>query len=354
MQMFPTTISQKTWTQTQHFRLKDRRINDHERRNHRNQVILLMSRVHRRNAELKVEINRKKERKRKPQEEPEAPVKPKWIRPPLPQPDVYEMPPKEKSLFEILKEEKIAPTKRYAKKPKELDTFIPFVVPWEQSPALITQEGMGAFGARRNPHMNIKPGVSDKLLTLFEEGCKTAASQKGEHAFGSQRNNYATIVDSHHYESDSKLKLSESIIPLQHRAALCDQSNMSMGNLRAQTTKVEYGRNLKPGIDPESHKFLSRQFKSNSSTVAGSNVIDRPRGNITHMADGTEIKFDRASDGSVSRIFSIDNIEQKKGADFGSFRPLIQEVEGDVRTLTYDEERLIKLVVPYQTAASLR
>ncbi|KAI6173489.1 hypothetical protein M3Y98_01087000 [Aphelenchoides besseyi] len=259
--MFSTTISPKTWIQTQRSRSKNRRINVLERRNLRNQVILLMGRAHRRNAELKVEINQKKERKRKPQEEPEAPVKPKWIRPPLPQPDVYEMPPK---------------------------------------------------GAKRNPHMNIKDGhvklkqgviKSENTLTLFEEGAKTAASQKGEHAFGAQRNNYVTVVDSHQYESDSKLKLCESIIPMQSRAALCDQSNMSIGNLRAQ---------------------------------------------------GTEIKFDRASDGSVSRIFSIDTIEQKKGADFGSFRPLIQEVEGDVRTLTYDEERLIKLVVPYQTAASLR
>lgn len=69
--------------------------------------------------------------------------------------------PKEKSLVETLREgvrDGIAPVKMYKKKPKELATFIPFIVPWENTPALESQEGMGAFGAKRNPHLNISEG----------------------------------------------------------------------------------------------------------------------------------------------------------------------------------------------------
>lgn len=46
--------------------------------------------------------------------------KPKWVPPPRTPPEPYEFPPEEKKLCDILKEEKIPPTKRYAKKPKEL------------------------------------------------------------------------------------------------------------------------------------------------------------------------------------------------------------------------------------------
>lgn len=45
---------------------------------------------------------------------------------------------------------------------------------------------------------------SQSTLTLFEEGAKSVASQKGQHAFGAHRANVDNVVDSHKYESDDK------------------------------------------------------------------------------------------------------------------------------------------------------
>lgn len=80
------------------------------------------------------------------------------------------MPPNEKTLCEILKEEKISPTKRYAKKFQPKYSFIkklkmdfrvvtiPFIIPWEQTASLQTQNGMNAFGAIRDPNIHINEG----------------------------------------------------------------------------------------------------------------------------------------------------------------------------------------------------
>ena len=49
----------------------------------------------------------------------------------------------------------------------------------------------------------------------------------------------------------------------------------------------------------------------------------------------------------MPRIFSNDFITEKSGADFGAFRPLIVESVGGYK-MTPNEEKLCKLVVPYQ------
>ncbi|VDN43057.1 unnamed protein product [Gongylonema pulchrum] len=77
------------------------------------------------------------------------------------------MPPDEKKLCDILKEEKIPPTRRYAKKPKHLDVLIPFKIPWEHLPALQTQVGMGAFGHARDANIKVDHG-SKELVQVSE------------------------------------------------------------------------------------------------------------------------------------------------------------------------------------------
>uniref|UniRef100_A0A1I7VPZ0 Splicing factor 3B subunit 2 n=1 Tax=Loa loa TaxID=7209 RepID=A0A1I7VPZ0_LOALO len=100
-------------------------------------------------------------RKRRPKEKKKKP-KLQWIPPPRPPPEPYEMPPEEKKLADILKEEKIPPTKRYARRPQHLDVFIPFEIPWENLPALQTQEGMGAFGHTRDANIKV-----DQVLSIW-------------------------------------------------------------------------------------------------------------------------------------------------------------------------------------------
>jgi hypothetical protein len=118
-------------------------------------------------------------------------------------------------------------------------------------------------------------------------------------------------------------------------------------------------------MDKEGNKFLSRQFKSNSSLVAGSNVMDRKRNVIqpvnvssfsayfNNLFQGVELRFNKASDGIVPKLFAIDDIDTKSGSDFGAFRPTISHDEGGYN-MTYDQEKMCKYVIPYQTAPSLR
>lgn len=43
-------------------------------------------------------------------------------------------------------------------------------------------------------------------------------------------------------------------------------------------------------------------------------------------------------------------ISTRSGVEFGAFRPLIHESTGGYK-MSYDEERLCKLVIPYQVIA---
>lgn len=103
---------------------------------------------------------------------------------------------------------------------------IPFIIPWEQTASLQTQNGMNAFGAIRDPNIHVNEGQikliqviayssilikfkgalkSETLLPLFEENTKYHASQKGQTSFGAHRKNVNNIVDHHIYESSSKV-----------------------------------------------------------------------------------------------------------------------------------------------------
>lgn len=55
------------------------------------------------------------------------------------------------------------------------------------------------------------------------------------------------------------------------------------------------------------------------------------------------------SESIVPKIFSNDMISTKSGADFGAFRPLVHKSTGGYK-MSYDEERLCKLVIPYQVS----
>ena len=98
---------------------------------------------------------------------------------------------------------------------------------------------MGAFGAARNPHININDGhiklkegklKSEQTLTLFEEGTKNCASQHGQRAFGSKRSNVDQIEDSHKYKTEINLN---STIPMINKGLLTHQDD-SFGNIRSQ------------------------------------------------------------------------------------------------------------------------
>ncbi|VDO55267.1 unnamed protein product [Brugia timori] len=134
-------------------------------------------------------------------------MKPQWIPPPRPPPEPYEMPPDEKKLADILKEEKIPPTKRYARKPQHLDVFIPFEIPWENLPALQTQEGMGAFGHTRGASIKVDQGSkhlvqgdlhSETLIPLFSQA--VGDNRSGMLPFGSYRRNVSDVIDNHKFD----------------------------------------------------------------------------------------------------------------------------------------------------------
>jgi len=60
-----------------------------------------------------------------------------------------------------------------------------------------------------------------------------------------------------------------------------------------------------------------------------------------------ELKMAKMSDGIVPKIFSTDDINTRSGAEFGAFRPLKTKSTGGYR-MSFDEEVLCKLVIPYQ------
>lgn len=59
------------------------------------------------------------------------------------------------------------------------------------------------------------------------------------------------------------------------------------------------------------------------------------------------MKCARLSETIVPKIFSNEGISTKSGSNFGAFRPLIHESVGGYN-LTYDDEILCKLAIPYQ------
>uniref|UniRef100_A0A1I7ZJF3 Uncharacterized protein n=1 Tax=Steinernema glaseri TaxID=37863 RepID=A0A1I7ZJF3_9BILA len=111
---------------------------------------------------------------------------------------------------------------------------------------------------------------------------------------------------------------------------------------------------MTPKCDPLSNSFISRQFASNSSEKAGSFIMDCRRGQLPNVQPSEEFewKHDPMSETIVPRLFNIQDIDQRSGADFGAFRPLIHSSEGGYR-MTFDEEILCRLVIPFQTAPSL-
>ncbi|KAI1716407.1 hypothetical protein DdX_07457 [Ditylenchus destructor] len=283
----------------------------------------------------------------------------RWVRPPITPPEPVEMPPNERRLYEILKEELkdgLRPVKRYIRKDKPKEVVLPMNIPWEHLAALESQAGMGAFGQQRDPKIKIEDGEiklvqgnlkSETVLPLFENNTKYFASQKGFAGFGGHRKNVDQVVDHHIYESSSKLQLCEGIIPKIMMGTIAEHDMRSFGSLRPQNMKVRYREGMKEGFDKESNTFLSRQFKPNSSDTAGSRVIDRRRGIVA-----TDMKHSRLSECIVPKMFSNDEICTKEGADFGSFRPLISQSTGGYN-MNPDDEKLCKFVIPYQTGPSL-
>ncbi|VDM59804.1 unnamed protein product [Angiostrongylus costaricensis] len=331
---------------------------------------------------------KKKKPKRKPgkskspdnNQEKGIPLKKRWVppvkilEPPIP------MPPNEKTLAEMNKEERIPPVQRYSKKPKSVDVFIPFVIPWEQWPAIMTQEGMGAFGKPRDAAIKVDPGSkelkqgdlkSETVIPLLNDN-RGQANRSGMLPFGSRRLNLGVIVDNHKYfmqDVSNKRFLcqkgsSEGIIPLLGRGAI-DHGHLKAGDLRPQViaqfhrsttnhlhdsfiqvVNVEYTDKMDPGMDKSSHAFISRYFASNSKEKVGTNIIDRRRGEVAPCGPQA-----RDSEQMIPLMFDGRSVEQKEGSEFGSFRPLITTATGGY-IMTYDDELRCKNAIPFQVSAN--
>ncbi|KAJ1363336.1 hypothetical protein KIN20_023180 [Parelaphostrongylus tenuis] len=313
-------------------------------------------------------MNQKRRRKRprrKPLEKRRSPENPddnqrenippkrRWIPPIKSLESPIPMPPKEKTLAEINKEERIPPGQRYAKKPKSIDVSIPFVIPWEQWPALMTQEGMGAFGKPRDASTKVDLGSkelkqgdlkSETVIPLLNDN-RGQANRSGMLPFGSRRLNLGVVVDNHNYSMQDN-GTSEGIIPLLGRGAI-DHGHLKAGDLRPQVANVEYTDKMDAGMDKSSHGFISRYFVSNSKEKAGTNIIDRRRGEVAPCAPQA-----RESENMIPLMFDGRSVEQKEGSEFGSFRPLISTTTGGY-VMTYDDELRCKNAIPFQTAPSL-
>ncbi|OZC09049.1 hypothetical protein X798_03980 [Onchocerca flexuosa] len=295
-------------------------------------------------------------RKKRPRQRKKK-SKPQWIPPPRPPPEPYIMPPEEKKLVDILKEEKIPPTKRYARKPQHLDVFIPFEIPWENLPALQTQEGMGSFGHTRGASIKVDQGSKDlvqgdlhseTVIPLFSQA--VGDNRSGMLPFGSYRRNISDLKESNRLIP----KLMQGAIQPQNAETLFGQIRNQISFFHKATPNVKYLDYMSPSCDPGSHGFISRQFAPTSTEKAGSTIMDRRR-NVIANAQGTGNDigvFDRASESIMPLLFNVQDIYLKSGTDFGAFRPLISESEGGYR-MTLDDEMKCKLIVPYQTSPSL-
>ncbi|VDL73491.1 unnamed protein product, partial [Nippostrongylus brasiliensis] len=308
-------------------------------------------------ADFTIPSPKQKKHKKKPKEKDPLPKKPTWV-PPIKAQEPIPMPPKEPTLAERNKEERIPPTRRYAKKPRSHEVYIPFVIPWEQTPALITQEGMGAFGKPRDANIKVSQGSkelkqgaleSETVLPLLNDR-RGLANRSGMLPFGNRRLNVGSTVDNHNYQMPSD-STSEGIIPLLSRGAQ-QQGHLSASNLRPQVLTlafsvpvIAYSDNMEPDMDKMSHGFVSRYFKPTSKQKAGTHIIDRRRGEIAPCG------LQRLeSEGMIPMMFDGRAVMQKEGSDFGSFRPLIASSTGGY-LMTYDEELLCKMAIPFQEIA---
>uniref|UniRef100_A0A914H224 Uncharacterized protein n=1 Tax=Globodera rostochiensis TaxID=31243 RepID=A0A914H224_GLORO len=258
------------------------------------------------------------------------------------------------------------PVKMYARRRASADLVaLPNVLPWEACPLLQSQAGMVPFGSARDPNIRVHEGRSplvqgalhsDTVLPLFaqcERQC-TSQARDGLAAFGAHRRNVQRVQDSHEYETDDKLYMSEGIIPRQMLGSIQPaELNHLWGKPRSQTIKVTLKEGMREGCEPESNCIIGRQFSSNpEANNAGTNVIDRRRNVVQKVAGIGELKPSRLSDGIVPRIFSTDEICTRSGAEFGAFRPMISESTGGYR-MSFEEEKKCKMVIPFQTAPSL-
>lgn len=62
------------------------------------------------------------------------------------------------------------------------------------------------------------------------------------------------------------------------------------------------------------------------------------------------MQHDKASEGIVPMLYDVRVLDKKAIPEFGSFRPMFIEAEGGYK-MTYDEEKLCKLVVPFQVCS---
>ncbi|KJH44357.1 hypothetical protein DICVIV_09597, partial [Dictyocaulus viviparus] len=305
-------------------------------------------------------INPKGKRKRKPinssqrtENEPRnISAKPRWVPPVKAVEEYIPIPPPEKSLVQRNKEERILPTQRYSKKKRSVDVYIPFIIPWEQRPARMTQEGMGAFGKTRDAAMKIGHGrkelkqgnlKTETVIPLLNDN-RGLANRSGMLPFGSRRLNLGVVVDNHEF-SNIDDGSSDSIIPFVNRGTI-NHGHPSIGGIRPQVTDVEYTDKMNLDMNQMSHGFISRYFAPHTKMNAGSNVMDRRRGEITPC--GSE---SHKSKNMIPLIFNTPAVEEK-GSMFGSFRPLFVNSTGGY-CMKFDDELRCKNAIPFQTAPSL-
>ncbi|CAJ0569822.1 unnamed protein product, partial [Mesorhabditis spiculigera] len=187
---------------------------------------------------------------------------------------------------------------------------------------------------------------SETVLPMWNDETKFA-HRTGENPFGSVRGNLPDIVDHHEYKvSPEKMRLTEGVIPYVNRGINVHQGDIpSYGQLRTQTGNVDWAK-LKPGMDKKSNGFISKQFKSNATTKAGSNVMDRRRNGATFM------EYDKQSECFIPILFDNLGCQMKEGAEFGSFRPMYTPSTGGW-PMSWDEEKKCRMAVPFQISGHL-
>uniref|UniRef100_A0A914DYD4 Uncharacterized protein n=1 Tax=Acrobeloides nanus TaxID=290746 RepID=A0A914DYD4_9BILA len=277
----------------------------------------------------------------------------KWKPKPRPPPEPILVPPQEeKKIWEILREEKISPTKRYVRKRRiHHEIIIPLIIPWEYLPTKESQAGMGAFGRIRDPNIRINNGnlmpkqgslKSETVLPLFEETIKKQSYATDYIMWGSIRKNVGKVVDNHKYANETKQNISQCVIP---RISLGSfrvfEDMIPFGNFRQQTIKITYIEGMTEGCTRLSDTFISRYFEPTNDEKAGSNVMNRRRNVVARLDNGHPIQHKHVSDSILPILFDSRPRNKKSGADFGTFRPTIFEFN-EICFSSFDKE-LMKL-----------
>uniref|UniRef100_A0A915JQH2 Uncharacterized protein n=1 Tax=Romanomermis culicivorax TaxID=13658 RepID=A0A915JQH2_ROMCU len=251
---------------------------------------------------------------------------------------------------------------------------IPYVLPWENRPAIQNQHGMGAFGTGRNVTTKVEKGTKDFQIKYPETALKSEniipllndnvnlATQKG-YRLGGFRDQVTKPAYGSKEIDKEKLQACQGVIPKQSGTnEVPGQAGQTpMGSLRSQVPKVHFKENMTPNMDPTSKGFLAKFSVPNPNCHAGTTVIDKVRKQVPEIVGLPKKRgathHSKRTEAIIPKFQVRTGLDNCRGtgagvSGLGAFRQVVTPVTGGY-TPTQEEVVASKKMQPWATSGAL-